>query len=179
MNWPADNGVDETSLMGRLRSRTGLTGFDLPTEARWEYACRAETETALNNGKKLTSSDACPNVQEVAVYRRSRDLSEELVGPEKGGSEIVGSRLPNRWGLYDMHGNVLEWCRDCFGPYGDSAVDPVGAKSGSTRVLRGGPWWYYDPKCAANCRSARRYDKHPRDGGKQFGWGFRVGMTVL
>lgn len=177
MNWPADGGVDETSFMGRLRSRTGLSGFDLPTEAQWEYACRAETETAINNGKNLTSCDECPNVQEVAVYRRSRDLSEELVGPEQGGSAIVGSRLPNRWGLYDMHGNVLEWCRDCFGPYPDSAVDPVGAKSGTTRVLRGGPWWYYDPKCAANCRSARRYDKNPRDGGKQYGWGFRVSLT--
>ena len=179
MNWPSDNAVDETSFVGRLRSRTGLAGFDLPTEAQWEYACRAETETAINNGKNLTSCDECLNVQEVAVYRRSRDLSEELVGPEQGGSATVGSRLPNRWGLYDMHGNVLEWCLDCFGPYSDSAVDPVGAKSGSTRVLRGGPWWYYDPKCAANCRSARRYDKNPRDGGKQYGWGFRVGMTEL
>ncbi len=179
LNWPADGGVDETSFMGRLRSRTGLAGFDLPTEAQWEYACRAETETALNSAKNLTSCDECLNVQEVAVYRRSRDMSEEWVGPEQGGSATVGSRLPNRWGLYDMHGNVLEWCRDCFGPYVDTSVDPVGAKSGPTRVLRGGPWWYYDSRCAANCRSARRYDKNPRDGGKQYGWGFRVTMTEL
>jgi len=177
LNWPADGAVDDDSFMGRLRARTGIAGFDLPTEAQWECACRAATAGALNNGKDLTGCDRCPNVEEVAVYRRNRDAADAAASPERGGTAAVGSRLPNRWGLYDMHGNVLEWCRDRFGPYeGDTVSDPAGTASGSTRVLRGGPWWYYDPKCAANCRSARRYDKNPRDGGKQFGWGFRAAV---
>ena len=177
LNWPADVAVDDDSFMGRLRARTGIAGFDLPTEAQWECACRAATESALNSGKELTGCDRCPNVEAVAVYRRNRDEADAAASPERGGTAAVGSRLPNRWGLYDMHGNVLEWCRDRFGPYeGDTVSDPAGTASGSTRVLRGGPWWYYDPKCAANCRSARRYDKNPRDGGKQFGWGFRAAV---
>ncbi len=177
LNWPADGGVDGDSFMGRLRARTGLAGFDLPTEAQWECACRAGTEGALNSGKEVTECDRCPNVEEVAMYRRSRDAADAAVAPERGGTAAAGSRLPNRWGLYDMHGNVLEWCRDRFGPYeGDAVSDPVGAASGSTRVLRGGPWWNDDPNCAANCRSARRYDKTPEDGGKQFGWGFRAAV---
>ena len=177
LNWPDDGAVDGDSFMGRLRARTGLTGFDLPTEAQWECACRAATEGALNSGKDLTGCDRCPNVEEVAVYRRNRDEADAAASPERGGTAAAGCRQPNRWGLYDMHGNVLEWCRDRFGPYeGDAVSDPVGAASGSTRVLRGGPWWYYDPQCAANCRSARRYDKNHRDGGKQFGWGFRAAV---
>jgi formylglycine-generating enzyme required for sulfatase activity len=177
LNWPSDGAVDGDSFMGRLRARTGLTGFDLPTEAQWECSCRAATEGALNSGKDLTGCDRCPNVEEVAVYRRNRDEADAAASPERGGTAAAGCRQPNRWGLYDMHGNVLEWCRDRFGPYeGDTVSDPVGAASESTRVLRGGPWWYYDPQCAANCRSARRYDKNPRDGGKQFGWGLRAAM---
>ena len=77
--------------------------FDLPTEAQWEYACRAGTETALNNGKDNTTKiDECPNLNEVAWYGSN---SGNLTHP-------VGQKAPNAWGLYDMHGNVAEWCLD-------------------------------------------------------------------
>ena len=97
LNWPADGAVDDDSFMGRLRARTGIAGFDLPTEAQWECACRAATAGALNNGKDLTGCDRCPNVEEVAVYRRNRDAADAAASPERGGTAAVGSRLPNRW----------------------------------------------------------------------------------
>ena len=93
-NWPADDEVDAGSFMGILRAKTGLR-FDLPTEAQWEYACRATTTTAFNNGKNL---DDDLNLFEIAYYKENAGC------PQK-----VGSLSPNAWGLYDMHGNVWEW----------------------------------------------------------------------
>ena len=117
--------------------------FDLPTEAQWEYACRAGTTTALNNGRNLTGEYSCSNLNEVAWY-----------GTNSGGRiRPVGQKKANAWGLYDMHGNVWEWCRDCYGKYTGDVTDPVGPSSGSGRVLRGGSWNYY----ALSCRSAYRF----------------------
>ena len=106
--------------------------FDLPTEAQWEYACRAGTTTALNNGKDLTSDwGECSNLNEVAWYTKNSG----------GKTHEVGQKRANAWGLYDMHGNVWEWCRDWYGAYpGISVTDPVGPSSGSDRVMRGGRW---------------------------------------
>ena len=151
--------------MGKLQAKTGLT-FDLPTEAQWEYACRAGTTTALNSGKNLTSI-----VQDAAMDEVGRYYYNQSDG--KGGYSQhtkVGSYLPNAWGLYDMHGNVYEWCLDWYNrSYGTVAVsDPLGPTTGSNRVFRGGGWYH----AARICRSANRYNLNPSD--YDDGFGFRV-----
>jgi len=139
--WPTNDAVLAGSLIGLLRSRSAFA-FDLPTEAQWEYACRAGTQTALHNGKDLTSvTSACPNRAEIAWDFYS-----------SGGSHHrVGEKLPNAWGLYDMIGNVYELARDRFQtnlPYA-SATDPVGPDTGSDRVAKSGAWnGKYDPRSA-------------------------------
>ncbi|MBR5624157.1 formylglycine-generating enzyme family protein [bacterium] len=168
--WPANNDVDETSFFGILRAKTGLN-FDLPTEAQWEFACRAGTVTALNSGKNLTATRNCPNMSEVGFYHFNGGGDEDESGNIIGTSE-VGLYLPNAWGLYDMHGNVYEWCLDWDGKYVDSAVaDPKGPESGDLRMLRGGGL-YSNAFC---CRSAYRWSQLPS---ATFGdYGFRVFLT--
>ena len=159
--WPSGgHAVDSDSFLGKLREKlrekTGEWLFELPTEAQWEYACRAGTTTALNSGKNLTDYCECPNMAEVGRYGYNR-------GDGKGGySEHtkVGSYLPNAWGLYDMHGNVDEWCLDWYGSYPTGPVsDPTGAASNWGRVLRGGRLG--DDYYACYCRSANRYSYDP------------------
>jgi formylglycine-generating enzyme required for sulfatase activity len=152
--WPTHNQVDANSFMGRLRSKVNML-FDLPTEAQWEYACRAGTATALNSGKNLTGTRNCANMAEVGRYCGN-------TSDGKGGYSQhtkVGSYLENAWGLYDMHGNVAEWCLDWWAKnLGTSAnVDPKGATSSDCRLVRGGCWYdgYYAGYAAA-CRSAYR-----------------------
>ena len=151
-SWPVSNQVDEDSFFHVLRAKTSLL-FDLPTEAQWEYACRAGTSTALNSGKNLTGTQSCSNMAEVGRYGSNQNDG-------KGGyisyHTKVGSYLPNAWGLYDMHGNVEEWCLDWYGKLSsDDAIDPKGANySGGRRVYRGGNY-YQNAYC---CRSARRFD---------------------
>lgn len=135
--WPASGSVDESSFMGRLRARTGRS-FDLPTEAQWEYACRAGTITALNSGKNLTRVDDCPNAAAVGRNKYNGGCSDEQNGDTRVGSAKVGSYLPNAWGLYDMHGNLWEWCLDWGSAYSDVMSDPKGAVSGVKRINRGG-----------------------------------------
>ena len=152
--WPAyGHKVDATSFFGKLQAKTGLA-FDLPTEAQWEYACRAGTTTALNSGKNLTATGECPNMAEVGRYKYNRSDG-------RGGYSQhtrVGSYLPNAWGLYDMHGNVNEWCLDWYSSYGTAAVsDPAGPSSGSWRVVRGGYW----DRIALYCCSAGRAISSP------------------
>ena len=165
--WPAyGNAVDSDSFLGKLRAKTGKT-FDLPTEAQWEYACRAGTTTALNTGKNLTSTDKDSAMDEAGRYSGNYNDG-------KGGyleHAKVGSYLSNAWGLYDMHGNVWEWCLDWWkGDLGSSAVtDPKGPNTGSRRVARGGSWNDYG---ARSCRSANRGNNNPS--GNDGGSGFRV-----
>ena len=131
------------SFPGRLRAKTGLAGFDLPTEAQWECACRAGTTTALNNGRDLSSEKgACLNLNEVGRYCENSNHT----------TQAAGGKRPNAWDLYDMHGNVLELCRDWQGDCSGDAIVPVGLSSGRYRVSRGGTWANY----ALGCRSADR-----------------------
>jgi formylglycine-generating enzyme required for sulfatase activity len=133
--------------LNALMKEKGLTKdgiFRLPTEAQWEYACRAGTTTALHNNEELDSTDGfCHHLDEIGWYR------------ENSGSKThpVGLKLPNAWGLYDMSGNVWEWSNNRYGKYPiGSTTDPTGASSGSYRVGRGGGW-YNDARL---CRSANR-----------------------
>jgi formylglycine-generating enzyme required for sulfatase activity len=127
--------------------------YRLPTEAEWEYACRSGTTTAYGFG-----GDA----SRLGDYGWFEDNSDSKTHP-------VGEKKPNAWGLYDMHGNVYEWCQDRYGAYPiGSATDPTGATSGWFRVFRGGSWHYY----ARHCRSAIRARYAP--GFRLDSLGFRV-----
>jgi len=131
-------------------------GYRLPTEAEWEYACRAGTTTAFNNGNNdYTNSSSISNV---AWWRtNSGDNTHQ-----------VGLKTANAWGLYDMHGNVMEWCWDRYGSYPSEAQNnPTGAVTGSYRVLRGGCWYSY---YGGNLRSAYRYDYYPNYRGDFIGF---------
>lgn len=143
LGWPATDGVDEDSFLGVLRKKTGLA-FTLPTEAEWEYACRAGAGTALNSGLDLTSTNVCPHMAAVGRYVCNGGEYRDSLGDTTQGTAAVGSYAPNAWGVYDMHGNVWEWCLDWMDDYAGEAVsDPVGpaeatAVYGPMRVLRGG-----------------------------------------
>ena len=130
----------------KLSSKLGLT-VSLPTEAQWEYACRAGTTTAYSFGNSLNGTEAnCDG---------DRPYGTTAKGPYWGKTVPVKSYSPNAWKLYDMHGNVWEWCSDWYGKdyYAESPTsDPTGPNSGSRRVNRSGSWI----NDAEYCRSAYR-----------------------
>ena len=156
--WPSSSAVDSTSFIGKIRSRSGLTTLDLPTEAEWEYSCRAGTTTALNSGKDLTSEYNCSNMSALGRYWYNSAQQNGQSVTTASGTNKVGSYTPNSWGLYDMHGNVGEWCLDWQSSYETTSVtDPKGASSGSYRRIRGG-----NCGCSAmDCRSANRSSAEP------------------
>ena len=127
----------------------GLTA-SLPTESQWEYACRAGTKTAYSFGDSLNGDKAnCDGNYPYGTTRKGKYLRK---------TSPVKRYAPNAWGLYDMHGNVCEWCLDYYGEYPTgTVVDPKGPNSASYRVLRGGCWG----SGARNCRSAYRYGLDP------------------
>lgn len=163
--WPANAEVDLDSFMGRLRARTGLF-FDLPTEAQWEYAARAGTKAALHSGKPLTNEERCIHLSALARYGHNGTFNPAADVSE--GTAPVGSYPPNGWGLYDVQGNVWEWCRDWYSPNPGSGTDPAGRRQGKYRVMRGGSW----VSIARHCRLAHRHSSVPTFAGSADG--FRV-----
>ena len=120
-------------------------GLRLSTESEWEYACRAGTTTPFHTGASISPNEA--------NYDGNYTYGSGSKGVYRQKTVEVGSFRANAWGLYDMHGNVWEWCADWDGEYPSGAVtDPRGPSSGSSRVLRGG-CWYGGP---GDCRSASR-----------------------
>ena len=134
-------------------------GYRLPTEAEWEYACRAGTTTPFSTGSNITTSQA--------NYDGNSPYNNNTRGTYRGKTTTVGSFAANPWGLYDMHGNVYEWCWDWFGAYpSDAQTDPAGAASGVNRVGRGGSWSYG----GKDLRSGWRIAGDPEDGTDDFGF---------
>ena len=143
-------------------------GGRLPTEAEWEYACRAGTTTPFNTGNNLKTSQA--------NYNGNFPYNNSPKGTFIGRTQPVGSYSPNAWGLYDMHGNAWEWCSDRYASYTPEAkTNPQGPSSGSDRILRGGSWL----NRALNCRSAFRDRRGPdtRDNGYD-SFGFRLAASL-
>ena len=135
------------------------TGYRLPTEAEWEYACRAGTQTPFNTG-------SCLDAGTEANYYGPVPYTGCPTGPYLGWTAPVGSYPANAFGLYDMHGNLWEWCNDWYGTYGGTVTDPVGAGAGYYRVIRGGFW----SSLAQNCRSANRNYYYPNYSVNYFGF---------
>lgn len=153
-SWPESSAVDSTSFLGKLRARTALDSFDLPTDGQWEYACRAGATSGLYNNGGSTDADL------KTLGRYSGNQDDGRGGYSGPGATTVGSYAPNAWGLYDMHGNAIEWCLDwCDNDYwwrNTPLVDPKGpAPSALGRVVRGGSWDDVAIACRSSCRGPR------------------------
>jgi len=141
-------------------------GWRLPTEAEWEYACRAGTQMPFYTGM-------CLNADTHANYRGYEPYPGCAEGANRDQTVPVDSFPPNNWGFYDMAGNTMDWCWDLAGYYSGDETDPTGAASGSDRIYRGGSWIHY----ATACRCAARDGEAP---GSAFdNVGFRVVRTLF
>src|SRR5262249_41704653 len=144
--------------------------YRLPTDAQWEYACRAGTKMATAFGNQLSSYQA--------NFRGAFPYNAAAKGPCLEHVAPVGMYAPNAWGFYDMHGNAREWCRDCYqtelpgGTDPEVSTSPYSTNADAERVVRGGSWQSY----GSDCRSARRYRCAPTTRDSDFG--FRV-VAVL
>jgi formylglycine-generating enzyme required for sulfatase activity len=149
---------DVQAFIKRLNAISKGQQYRLPTEAEWEYAARAGSKTAFANGdiqEKLCDHD--PNLDKMGWY----------CGNSKGKTHPVAQKQPNQWQLFDMHGNVWEWCSDYFDEYpSEHVTDPMGPVKGASRVVRGGSW----VNDAGDCRSAIRSRVAPDDRGGYLGF---------
>ena len=155
VNW--DDAISYCKKLSEMpEEKAAGRSYRLPTDAEWEYACRAGSTTSYSFGETAES------LGEYAWFGEGLE----------GKTHPVGLKKPNRWGLYDMHGNVFEWCQDWYADYqSDAVIDPQGPNGGSVRVYRGGCW----DLVAGYCRSADR-----RGGIPSFRFssnGFRVALS--
>ena len=151
--YPKSTEVDDNSFIGLLRKKTGISGFDLPTEDEWEYACHGMAESQYNNG-----IDNPAAMLDLGRYEaNSGGYCVSHYSDLKGGTAEVGSYQPNAWGLYDMQGGVWEWCLDLANPSDDP--HPCNAiQLGVDRVLKGGHWGSPSDFCAMSIRAGRCSD---------------------
>lgn len=179
--WPTIRTVSPTSFLGKLQERTAITSIDLPTEAKWEYTCRAETTTAFNNGKNLTSTNSAYDAAMSGIglwnYRPYASSSGANY------SFNVGRFSPNAWGLYDMHGNLAEWCLDNSYRTPQAAINPEDVYSSGSRQVKGGFWGDE----ARYCRSANRtslstsavnYRRYILGGNSSYSDGYTLGFRI-
>ena len=169
----------ENGFFAKLNAMTGLT-FGLPTEAQWENACRAGTETSLNNDTDLTTNDWDPNLSKLGRY--SGDWKDNKVSQDYNQETVpVGEYLPNNWGLYDMHGNVAEWCLDWIETsqiYNtDPVTDQVGSLTDIYATVRGGSYKALGNVC---CSAARKFPNKniPSNNTQAPQYGIRVFMLI-
>ncbi|MGM9712613.1 MAG: formylglycine-generating enzyme family protein [Prevotella sp.] len=150
---------DCQEFISRLNSITGKT-FRLPTEAEWEFAARGGN---LSRGYQYSGSN---NINDVAWFESNSDQK----------THNVGTKAPNELGIYDMSGNVWEWCQDWISDYTNSAqINPTGQSSGSGRVLRGGSWFYG----ARGCRVAIRIGYTPDYGSNDLGLRLAISLKDI
>ena len=177
---------EDCQMFIRKVNAAGEVTVSLPTEAQWEYACRAGATTSLPNGKTLfiVGKNNGPDLDEISWYGGNACVGYELAegfdcagwqevqhSGSKGGTHPSGQKKPNDWGIYDMIGNVCEWCGDWYDKdyYTRSpSEDPKGPTSGTRRISRGGSWYGY----AQDCRSAFRNRHLPNY--RSFSVGFRI-----
>ncbi len=149
------------AFVARLNERVEGLNLRLPTEAEWEYGCRVGTQTPFCFGQNITTEEA--------NFNGTYPYAGGAKGENRGETVDVKALPCNGWGLYQMHGNVWEWCSDWYGEYPvDKVQDPKGPESGERRVLRGGGWYTY----GRHARSAQRYRDLPDD--RYHGIGFRL-----
>lgn len=159
---------DAQDFCRELSARDRAT-YRLPTEAEWEYACRANTSTEYCFGDSPRRLSAHGQFQYLNELIGSRFKVPRWLLAMVSGTLAVGSKVPNPWGLHDVYGNVFEWCFDRYGPYQSAPqVDPSGPEETEERVARGGSW--LSP--AVSCRSAARAHFAPDE--RRNDLGFRV-----